>query len=49
MLKKRLYRSDMLKCALCYDAPCTSACRVMDPAKILRHILGQSQSRMNKG
>ncbi len=38
MLKKRLYRSDMLKCALCYDAPCTSACRVMDPAKILRHI-----------
>ena len=26
MLSKKLYRSDMINCALCHDAPCSSAC-----------------------
>ncbi|MBQ7241370.1 MAG: NAD-dependent dihydropyrimidine dehydrogenase subunit PreA [Firmicutes bacterium] len=38
MHKKILYRSDMLRCALCYDAPCTKACGKMDPAGLLRSI-----------
>ncbi len=38
MLEKRLYRQDMLKCALCYDAPCSKACRKLDPAALLRSI-----------
>ena len=24
MLSKKLYRSDMINCALCHDAPCSS-------------------------
>ena len=38
MLERTLYRSDMLKCMLCHDAPCTNACPKMDPAKLLRSI-----------
>jgi len=38
MFERKLYRSDMLKCALCYDAPCTKACVKTDPAKLLRSI-----------
>ncbi len=36
MLTKTLYRSDMLRCVLCHDAPCTSACGRLDPAGLLR-------------
>ena len=26
MFERKLYRSDMLRCALCADAPCATAC-----------------------
>ena len=38
MFEKKLYRSDMLRCLLCLDAPCTAACKEMDPAGKLRSI-----------
>ena len=38
MFKRRLVRSDMMKCLLCSDAPCTDACRKLDPAGMLRSI-----------
>ena len=31
-------RSDMLRCALCHDAPCTACCKRLDPAGLLRSI-----------
>ena len=39
MLPSRIIKkSDMISCALCSDAPCSNACRYMDPAGALRHI-----------
>lgn len=38
MFERVLYRSDMLKCALCQDAPCTAACGRIDPAGLLRSV-----------
>ena len=38
MFEKRLFRADMLKCALCADAPCTAACGKLDCAAMLRSI-----------
>ena len=38
MLEKRIFRSDMIACALCQDAPCTAACESIDPASLLRSI-----------
>ncbi len=39
MLPSRIIKkSDMIACALCADAPCSGACRYMDPAGALRHI-----------
>ena len=38
MFEKKLFRSDMLKCVLCRDAPCSSACGKHDPAGLLRSI-----------
>ena len=38
MLETRLKRSDMISCVLCKDAPCSSACEKIDPAKVLRSI-----------
>lgn len=38
MLVKKLFRSDMLKCVLCQDAPCSSSCGKLDPAGLLRSI-----------
>ena len=38
MFEQKLFRSDMLRCTLCLDAPCTKACGKMDPARILRSI-----------
>ena len=38
MLSKKLYRSDMINCALCHDAPCSSACGRLDPASLLRSV-----------
>lgn len=38
MFERKIRRSEMLKCALCKDAPCTNACPNIDPAKVLRSI-----------
>lgn len=38
MFERKLYRSDMLRCALCADAPCTKACGKLDCAALLRSI-----------
>ena len=31
-------RTDMIRCALCYDAPCSAACGKTDPADLLRSV-----------
>ena len=31
-------RTDMIRCALCYDAPCSAACGKTDPAGLLRSV-----------
>ncbi|HAB93696.1 MAG TPA: NAD-dependent dihydropyrimidine dehydrogenase subunit PreA [Lachnospiraceae bacterium] len=38
MFDRKIYRSDMINCVLCYDAPCSKACEKVDPAKLLRSI-----------
>ena len=38
MFERKLYRPDMLRCALCHDAPCSKACSKADPAALLRSI-----------
>ena len=38
MFEKKLSRSDMVKCILCHDAPCTGSCGKIDPARLLRSI-----------
>ncbi len=38
MFQRTLYRGDMLKCALCCDAPCSKACGRLDTASLLRSI-----------
>ncbi len=38
MFDKKIYRFDMINCALCSDAPCTGICGKMDPAALLRSV-----------
>ena len=38
MFERKLFRSDMLKCALCSDAPCSTACGKLNCAALLRSI-----------
>ncbi len=38
MFEKIIFRSDMLNCILCHDAPCTKACGKIDTAGMLRSI-----------
>ena len=38
MFERKLYRSDMLRCALCADAPCSEACGKLDAASLLRSV-----------
>ena len=38
MFEKILYRSEMLNCVLCADAPCSRACEKLDTAALLRSI-----------
>ena len=38
MFERKLYRSDMLRCVLCSDAPCGKACGKLDTASMLRSI-----------
>ena len=44
MFDKKLYRSDMVRCVLCSDAPCTKACGRIDPARMLRSIWFDNES-----
>ena len=36
--KQTISRTDMIRCALCADAPCDSACEKLKPASLLRSI-----------
>ena len=38
LFERTIHRSDMIRCALCQNAPCTAACGQFDPAKLLRSI-----------
>ena len=38
MFIRQIYRTDMLRCVLCSDAPCSKNCGKIDPAGILRSI-----------
>ena len=38
LLERMIRRSDMIRCALCIDAPCKTACGGIDPAGILRSV-----------
>ena len=38
ILTRQIPRSDMIRCAICADAPCSSACGKMDPAGFRRSI-----------
>ena len=38
MFEKTITRADMIRCALCADAPCSAACGKLDPAGLLRSI-----------
>ena len=38
LTERKILRSDMIRCALCQDAPCTAACGRCDPAAALRSI-----------
>ena len=38
MFERRITRSELLRCVMCMDAPCTEACGTLDPARILRHL-----------
>lgn len=37
-IQRQIFRSDMLRCVLCKDAPCSSACGRLDCSKALRSI-----------
>lgn len=43
LIKSVIKRSDMIKCSLCKDAPCSSACTAMDPAGALLGIWFDNQ------
>ena len=38
MFEKKIARSEMMRCALCLDAPCSAACPALDPASLLRSV-----------
>ena len=33
-----LQRTDMIRCALCHEAPCDAACGKLDPSRLLRAV-----------
>ena len=37
-LDRKIFRSEMIDCSLCYDPQCSKACHVMDPAKLLKSV-----------
>ncbi|MBR0131604.1 MAG: NAD-dependent dihydropyrimidine dehydrogenase subunit PreA, partial [Lachnospiraceae bacterium] len=38
MIERKILRSQMMRCALCHDAPCTKACGKLNVADMLRSI-----------
>ena len=38
LYERNIMRSDMIRCALCHDAPCSDVCKACDPAALLRSI-----------
>ena len=38
LFERTIQRRDMIRCALCHDAPCTAACGKLDPAAMLRSV-----------
>ena len=38
MFDRKLHRTDMLRCTLCQNAPCSSVCKKIDCASMLRSI-----------
>ena len=37
-MHKKIFRNDMIRCALCKDAPCNEACQAIKPSDVLRSI-----------
>ena len=37
-LKAKISRSDMIRCALCVNPPCDTACEKVKPASLLRSV-----------
>ena len=42
-VESRIARADMIRCALCADAPCSAACTKLDPAGLLHSIWFRSE------
>ena len=42
-LEPRIGRADMIRCALCADAPCDSVCPKLNPAGLLRSLWFRSE------
>ena len=38
LFERNIQRSDMIRCALCENAPCSAACPKMEAAGLLRSI-----------
>ena len=38
LFEKEIRRSDMIRCVLCLDAPCTAACGKLPVAELLRSV-----------
>ena len=38
MFERKIARSEMMRCALCLNAPCSAACPALDPAGLLRSV-----------
>ena len=38
LYERNIMRSDMIRCVLCHDAPCSDVCKACDPAALLRSI-----------
>ena len=43
-LETMIHRSDMLRCVLCSEAPCSKVCDSMDPAAMLRKIWFENEN-----
>ena len=43
MFETKITRSEMMRCALCHEAPCSAACSALDPAGLLRSLWFDSE------